>query len=58
MVIDNSASISLEGMTVGELREMLNAVPDDATIDIHTRAGDRPWESSTNTMKVSWKSII
>lgn len=42
------------GTTVAELKEILNDIPDDATITLSTYAGDRPWDSGTQHMNFSW----
>lgn len=40
--------------TVASLRALLQGVPDDATWEAHVTKGDRPWESDSTTVTVTW----
>jgi hypothetical protein len=51
-----SASITVKhGMTVDDLRAVLDNVPDSATVSVKTHAGDR-WEMDSHSMTFSWEA--
>ena len=54
--MDMRASIDLpHGITKAELIKAIEAIPDDAKVSVRSYAGDRPWESGTQTMSFNWE---
>lgn len=54
--MDMRASIDLShNITKEELLKAIEAIPDDAKVSVRSYAGDRPWESGTQTMSFVWE---
>jgi hypothetical protein len=41
--------------SVAELKKVLENIPDDAEYHVRSYAGDRPWESGSQTITFNWE---
>lgn len=54
-MVDMKASFNIPtGTTKDELIAAMEAIPGDAIVRVKSYAGDRPWESGTETISFNW----
>lgn len=44
----------LHNMTLAQLLSELRGIPGQARVSTHTTKGDRPWESDSTSMTITW----
>jgi len=54
MKVSKSVNVAMNGKLVGDLKQVLDKVPNHARINVYVSKGDRPWESDTVEITLKW----